>query len=219
MNDRETLLARLDELVADIRSLDGVDALREVVGYISRVVTSVSPEPMPDDVADAVEREVTLPGRIGPKRLPDNVAERLQQIADAPGRRIALDVGDLTEQELDLIADSEIPELLRWKSDDISPLQHVDLLRDFLGLVGADAALMTAKWALMRITELAIEDHGIAIDDIAAEIGETPEQLQRWLDYMIRDVSLDRLAAVYHAIAERAELYPLEWLIGGKPGE
>jgi hypothetical protein len=102
--------------------------------------------------------------------------------------------------------------------DVVPPLQHVDLLRDFLGLVGADAALMKSKWQLMRITALAIEEHGIAIDEIAAEIGETPQVLQRWLDYVVRDVSLDRLAAVYHTVAEKAELWPLEWLIGGKPG-
>ena len=56
------------------------------------------------------------------------------------------------------------------------------------------------------------------IDEIAAEIGETPGVLQRWLDYVVRDVNFDRLSAVYHAVAEKAELWPLEWLIGGKPG-
>lgn len=175
-------------------------------------------EAMRDEVADAIEKTVALPGVVGLEGLPVSVADRLQQLADAPGGRILLDVGDLTEQELELIADSEIPAELRWNSDEIPPLQRVDLLRNFLGLVGPDAALMKAKWSLMRITALAMEERGIAIDEIAAEVGETPAVLQRWLDYVVRDVSLDRLAAVYHAVAERAGLWPLEWLIGGKPG-
>lgn len=57
--DRERLLSLLDELVVDIKSLEDSDALHEVVGYIARVVTAVWPEPMPDDVADAIEAEVT----------------------------------------------------------------------------------------------------------------------------------------------------------------
>lgn len=105
------------------------------------------------------------------------------------------------------------------RSEPVPPRREVDLLRDILGLEGADAALLKAKWELMRIVALAIDEHGIAIDEIAADIGETPETLQRWLDYVVRDVPFERLAAVHHAVAERAELWPLEWLIGGKPGE
>lgn len=104
MTDRDALLRRLDELVATAKTLDD-DGLAAVVGYLRDAVTAATPEPMPDDVAAAVEREVTLPGR-------------LQQIADAPGGRIVLDVGDLTDEELELIADSEIPPELRWNSDD-----------------------------------------------------------------------------------------------------
>lgn len=59
MTDRETLLRRLEELVADIRSLEDTEALAEVVGYIDRVVVSVWPEPMPDDVADKIEAEIS----------------------------------------------------------------------------------------------------------------------------------------------------------------
>lgn len=134
---------------------------------------------------------------------PAAVLKALDDIADQPA-----EPGDDMPDDIAAAIEREV----------VPPLQHVDLLRDFLGLVGADAALMKSKWQLMRITALAIDEHGIAIDEIAAEIGETPGVLQRWLDYVVRDVSFDRLAAVYHAVAEKAELWPLEWLIGGKPG-
>jgi len=58
MTDRESLLRRLDALVADIKSLEDTDAMREVIGYVDRVLVSVWPEPMPDDVADAIQAEV-----------------------------------------------------------------------------------------------------------------------------------------------------------------
>ncbi len=51
MTDRESLLICLDELVADIRSLDD-EALREVVRYVERVIVAVWPEP--DDCFEAV---------------------------------------------------------------------------------------------------------------------------------------------------------------------
>lgn len=49
--------------------------------------------------------------------------DRRQQIAEAGGRLI-LDVGDLTQSELDAIADSEIPEELRWDSSDLDDLEE-----------------------------------------------------------------------------------------------
>jgi hypothetical protein len=210
------LLERARDAVRDIDIVSRIGPLSQFE-EIEEELRQVEAEPLPEDIASAIEREVVPPLVVVPQGPPDSAAKRLQQLADAPGGRIVLDVGELSEEELALIEDSEIPEELRWNSNDIPPRVHVDLLAD-LGLFGSDAALMKAKWALMRITALAIEDHGVAVADVATEVGETPEQLQRWLDYMIRDVSLDRLAAVYHAVAERAELWPLEWLIGGKPG-
>jgi hypothetical protein len=212
MTDDEKTKTLRDEIISlvDRMPIDQLERARDAVRDLD-IVSRIGPLSQFEEIEEELrqfEAEVTMP---------DSVADR-QQLADAPGGRVVLDVGDLSEEELALIADSEIPLELQWSStDEIPPRQHVNLLAD-LGLVGADAALIKAKWQLMRITAIAIEEHGIAIDDVAAEIGELPEVLQRWLDYVVRDVSLDRLAAVYHAVAERAELWPLEWLIGGKSG-
>jgi hypothetical protein len=59
-----------------------------------------------------------LPVVVRPEGLPDSVAERLQQLADAGERSIL----DLTDSELDAVADSEIPPELRWDSSDLDDL-------------------------------------------------------------------------------------------------
>lgn len=69
----------------------------------------------PEAVLKALDEIADQPPEPGDE-MPDGVAERLQQLADAPGSRIVLDVGDLTEEELEMIADSEIPPELRWNS-------------------------------------------------------------------------------------------------------
>lgn len=79
--------------------------------------------------------------------------------------------------------------------------------------------LNRAKWELVRIAALALEDAGLSAIDVAGDVGEAKETLQRWLDGVVHDVSLDRLAHLYAIVAERTGKWPLEWLIGGKPGE
>lgn len=56
-----------------------------------------------------------LPLVVAPGGLPDSVVDRLQQIADGAERSIL----DLTDSELDAVADSEIPPELRWNSSDL----------------------------------------------------------------------------------------------------
>lgn len=50
----------------------------------------------------------------------DEDFERRKELFEHGGR-IAIDVGDLTETELKMLADSEIPEHLRWNSDEEPP--------------------------------------------------------------------------------------------------
>lgn len=80
-------------------------------------------------------------------------------------------------------------------------------------------AILRAKWELARITTLALEDAGMTATDVASDVGEPVDTLQRWLDGILHDVSLDRLARLYSIVAERTDRWPLAWLISGKPGE
>jgi uncharacterized protein (DUF433 family) len=79
-------------------------------------------------------------------------------------------------------------------------------------------AVLRAKWELARVTALALEDAGLSVADVAGDVGETAETLERWLDGILHDVSLDRLAQIYAVVAARTGKWPLDWLIGGKPG-
>jgi hypothetical protein len=63
-----------------------------------------------------------LPVVVRPEGLPDTVIDRLQAIADASDRSIL----DLTASELDAVADSSIPEELRWNSSDLDDLDVED---------------------------------------------------------------------------------------------
>jgi hypothetical protein len=108
MTDRDSLLRRLDDMVAIAKQLDD-EALEALERHWREILTAA--EPMPDEVADGIEREI-------------DATDRLQQLADTGGR-IALDVGDLTPGELELLADSEIPDELRWNSDVVPPADFV----------------------------------------------------------------------------------------------
>lgn len=101
----------------------------------------ITPELEQRHADDMRKRGLAMPGRVGPEGLPDSVAERLPQLADAPGGRIVLDVGDLSAEELELIADSEIPPALRWSSEDGLPPHMIEL---DIGSVDAAALVYSA---------------------------------------------------------------------------
>ncbi len=149
------LLGRLDDLVAVARTLPE-DELQAVVDYLQGALDAVVPEPMPDDVAEAVETEVA----------PPLVVDRLQQLADAPGGRIVLDVEGLTPEELELIADSEIRPELQWNSDG-EPPDYVPIIDGPLDTEQQIETEAVAATRYLRIVEIAEKMTGV-LGDVAA---------------------------------------------------
>lgn len=168
----DKIKALRDEIISlvDRMPLDQLERARDVVRDIdieSRIGTrsqfeeieeelrQFELEPLPDDIAAAIEREVVPPLVVHPEGLPDSVAARLQEIAD----------------------------------------RHPELPRD-----------PDRRLEVLRLIVFALEAGGITgheQPDFAAEHGEPPDFFPRHRASRCRDVSLDRLAALYDVAAQR----------------
>lgn len=139
------------------------------------------------------------------------VAERVERAADnGPDDELFLDLLSVLMQRTSDVRTYVDERLLdgRYKVSDLV------VLRD----IKKPDALLKAKWELARVTALALDDAGLTAADVAGDVGEPTPKIQRWLDGIVHDVSLDRLAGLYAVVAERTDKWPLSWLIGGKPG-
>lgn len=188
MTTTEDVRSYVDERMRDVIAERAARADPEAVLKALDEIADQPPEPgdeMPDDIAAAVEREVTLPGVVSPESLPDSVAERLQQLADAPGGRIVLDVGDLTEAEFDLIADSEIPPDLRWSSTD---------------MLERDPAWSDDEYSARQ----QFYENGGRVLDVASLPIEDVQRLnaRREIDDLLRRMPLDQLARARDAVRD-----------------
>lgn len=140
------------------------------------------------------------------------VAERVERAADGgPDDKAFLDLLSMLMQRTEEVRSYVDERLLdgRYRVSDLIVLKDIK----------RPDALLRAKWELMRVTALALEDAGLTVADVAGDVGEAAQVLQRWLDGIVHDVTLDRLAGLYAVAAERTNDWPLAWLIGGKPGE
>lgn len=88
-------------------------------------------------------------------------------------------------------------------------------MQDFLGLPDREYRLLRAKWAVIHNINAMLEDGKFDVGDLAHAVDMDEKHLDSWLRGIVRDVSLDSLAALYDVAAEKSGWPTLETLIWG----
>ena len=188
--ETEGALARYQELTSEAYDPAALEVLRDL-----------KPARRPDE-------HVVVP----PQRVPgesDDDYERRRQLVENGGR-IAIDVTDLSQAELDAIADSSIPADLQWNSDEEPPKDWTDRLQliadehphDNLEIVGGSELLL--KRQIARAIIYATEAAG-AWDQPAflRSIGMPEDWIVRAIEH-VDTVPLSEFVDVYEAAAKAA---------------
>ena len=165
------LIARSVERIADAHGywsqestqalLDMQQAMLEALRLVHGQERGVPPEP---DHGDRTGGEWQL--QRDPDESDDDFERRWQLLEN--GGRVILDVADLSEAELEKIADASIPEDLRWHSDNALPPDLSELKRQIVRAIiyATEAAGQCDQPAFLR--NIGMPEHWIvrAIEDV-----------------------------------------------------